>query len=209
VSEGEQWNHLVWVKGDEGARDQLIQKLNGLLNQFDITVRRGFQRYDPVVITGAALTYKRIVDDVKGQGDGGVAYAQAFRDWYSGVTPLQNLPRALQALAVITHWAEVARGYKSALAGLYAWIDEIASAGSREEARGVWAQYNERYPPSLTYKQDVAADFELDAEMDELERQQELSDEEGLGEISSMEVEELRKDAQPDLRKTRLRSGKK
>lgn len=101
IAEGSQWHADVWIKGGDSA--PLVAKLNGALNQYGIRFKRGFQKYDPVVVTGVPLTYQKIVDDAKRQADGGVAYAQQFRDWYSKDTALSALPQSLQALALITH----------------------------------------------------------------------------------------------------------
>jgi hypothetical protein len=181
VAEGAQWHADVWLGGGDSA--PLVAKLNGELNQYEISFRRGFQKYDPVVVTGAPLTYQKIVDQAKGQADGGVAYARQFRDWYSGDTALNALPTPLRALALITHWAEVARGYKTALADLYIWIEEIADATSKEEARGLWGQFNARYRPSLMYKDDIRGEFSEDQEMEEARREEDEPYEEDDGSL--------------------------
>jgi hypothetical protein len=206
IDEGVEWHKQVWLKGDDTARAALVEKLNQVLSPFGITVRRGFQRYDPVVVTGAPLTYQKIVADAKGQADGGVSYAKQFKDWYDGDTALAALPRSLQALALITHWAEVARGYENALGGLYAWIDEIAAAGTKEEARALWGDFNDRYAPSLTYAKDAAQEFEEDVEMEEQRREEDQPFEEELMEIPEEDMALVRKN-KPLA--GRLRSGKK
>jgi hypothetical protein len=202
VADGAQWHADVWIK--EGDSAPLVAKLNAALNQYGVSFRRGFQKYDPVVVTGVPLTYQKIVDQAKGQADGGVAYAQQFRDWYAGNTALNALAPPLKALALITHWAEVARGYGNALGGLYGWIDDIAAAKSREEARGLWGQFNDRYPPSLTYKDDVKTEFKEDEEMEEARREEDEPYEEDISKIPAADMKYLQGNP---LTGSRLRSG--
>lgn len=161
ADEGVEWRSKVWVQGDNDARDALIAKMNGLLAGFGMTatVKRGWKPYDPIVITGAAMTYANIVKAAQGQPDGGKAYAMQLRDWYAGNTALAALPRPMYALAIITHWAEVARGYQFALTSLYAWIGEIADAGDASQAKALWGDYQSRYPPSLKYAEDAKMEW--------------------------------------------------
>lgn len=92
-----------------------------------------------------------------GQQDGGVAVAQQFVNWASdNTTTLANLPDHLKALAVITHFAEIGRGYKHAVgANLYPWILEISQATNAQTARDLWNGYRDRFPPSLKYDEDI------------------------------------------------------
>jgi hypothetical protein len=153
----------VWVGGDYGPRDALITQLNVALANFNFSVRRGWQPYDPVVVApgNAHYTYAQICNWAAGQGDGGRAAAQSFLDWYStGTVQFDQLPVRLQALAVITHFAEVGRGYSSALAGdLYPWMEAIAGSDTAGAARHLWGQYNARFSPSLAYAVDLATEY--------------------------------------------------
>jgi hypothetical protein len=146
------------------ARDELIAEMNKRLGEFGMTatVKRGWQPYDPLVVTGAAMTYANITKAAQSEDDGGVAYAQQLRGWFDDDTELSDLPRPMYALAIISHWAEVARGYVSELDALYEWIDQIADAESPAEAKRLWGAYRTRYPPSLKYAEDAKMEWAND-----------------------------------------------
>jgi len=198
---GRQWNARVWMKQDFHAwRTQLLSDMNGLLAQWGApaTVGHGIFRnnpYDPVVRTGQALPYSAIVQSAQSQPDGGVQYARAFRAWYSsGTKKLTDLPPAMLALALITHWAEVGRGYSGEIAALRGWINEIANARDRATAAALWGDVNGRFSPSLTYSVDLGTEFEPDEdESDESDDDDRMdTDNEGGEErIPSKEVREL------------------
>jgi hypothetical protein len=161
---GKLWFAQVWIKNDGTARTNIINGLNQQFIQGNLPIRvnRGWKDYDPVVkVNGKAHTYAALAVWATSQNDGGVGAAQLFQQWYSGnnVT-LSNLPAHLQALAVITHFAEVGRGYSSSLElSLYAWIDDIAQANTKNDAIGLWYTYKDRFAPSLKYDEDVKTEW--------------------------------------------------
>jgi hypothetical protein len=127
-----------------------------------IKVGRGWQAYDAVVKKyNKAHTYADMVHWAVSQTDGGISAAQRFQDWYTtdNIT-LGDLEPHLQALAVITHFAEVARGYSYAVEGnLYEWIAAIAKASNAAEAKEGWSSYKNSFHPSLKYGEDKNKDY--------------------------------------------------
>jgi hypothetical protein len=165
ITWGQYWRARVWIGGSNVDRDGLITHVNGQFAALQLPVRlsRGWQPYDPVIrVGGRCHRYADVAVWASGQQDGGRQAARDFRDWYQGNNlGLDNLPVHLLALAVITHLAEVGRGYVHALnVNLKAWIDSIADAANAQEARAGWLSYSTAYPPSLTYAQDVAQEYE-------------------------------------------------
>ena len=190
------------------ARAELISTMNARLETWEIKAKVGHgifrnNPYDPVVRTGRALPYSALVGAAKAQPDGGVQFAREFVSWHAGEKRLRDLPEAMLALALITHWAEVGRGYHSSLSSLYGWIAEIAQAPDRRTARGLWADVNNRFPPALTYRDDAAVDFvpPPDERMD-------LDEPFDSGEetITAEEIAELLADA-PDYPERTTRAG--
>lgn len=164
VTLGKHWFAHVWLKNDATERNRIILHMNHDFLRMNLTLRvyKGWQPYDPVVkVGGKAHTYAGLVTWAASQQDGGVEVAKEFREWYGGAQlELKDLPPHLQAFAVITHFAEVARGYKAALKDfLYDWIDDIAAAKSRQDAIGLWHTYRDRFPPSMKYDEDAKKDW--------------------------------------------------
>ena len=60
---------------------------------------------------------------------------------------------------VITHFAEVARGYQSALGSLIDMMESIEEASDAASARAIWADYRVHFHPSLKYKEDIDQDY--------------------------------------------------
>lgn len=154
---GRWWFGHMWIRGDTQMRDQLIDHVNGELNAIGFSIGRGWRDYDPVVrrVGARPSTYANIAAWASRQADGGRAVAQQMLDWARGDDVyLSDLPTELQDLAIITHFAEVGRGYASALElELYPLLEGIV-AGSR-----TWGDYRE-FSPSLKYAEDVAMDWQ-------------------------------------------------
>lgn len=163
IQYGRAWNGHVWIRGDYAQRDVLTTQLGTGLANYGFTVRRGWQPYDPVVVApgNAHYRYSQICEWAAALGDGGRAAAQSFIDWYStGTVQFHQLPVRLQALALITHFAEVGRGYASTLENeLYPWMEAIAASTTTAAARHLWGQYNARFSPSLTYAVDARTEY--------------------------------------------------
>ncbi|MBT2340961.1 MULTISPECIES: hypothetical protein [Pseudomonas] len=164
ITYGRFWLAKAGIANNAVERDAIILHVNGQFNASNLPIRlgRGWQPHDPVIRTNNRChRYNDVATWAAGHHDGGVAAAQLFRDWYTDDdTTLANLPDELKALAVITHLAEVGRGYVSALAShLSPWIDDICNAANPVAARALWQDFINRFPPSLTYARDVGLDY--------------------------------------------------
>ena len=166
INFGREWLSHVFIRADIAARDRIIATVNssGILKDLNIKVGRGWQKTDPIVkIDNKAHTYEALVKWAVNQDDGGVDVAKQFRKWYSTDDKLlSELVAHLKALAVITHFAEVGRGYADQ-EGLYAWIDTIAEASDAATAKSRWNTYRDSYRPSLKYDQDLREKSEYSA----------------------------------------------
>lgn len=162
VNDGRNWLAKVWIGKDDGYRDTLINGMNEVFEKADFKIRigRGWQPYDPVVrVNGSPHTYASLVTWASQQADGGVDVADTFLDWATGTTRLTELSAHLQALAVITHFAEVARGYEAALGSLYSMMQAVKNAGDAAASRAVWVNFNVHFAPSLKYAEDAATEY--------------------------------------------------
>lgn len=133
----------------------MIKHVNDNLNDVGAKLGRGWQDHDPVIrLNGRPGSYSTIAAWAKIQANGGKDEAQRFLNWAEGdEVTLADLPDKLKELAIITHLAEVGRGYSSCLGSqLYPWLREIVD-GSK-----TWDDYKE-YSPSLTYKEDAERDW--------------------------------------------------
>lgn len=162
IAWGKAWWGSVWVGDDAKSRDLIIKHANDQLLPLKVGfyIKRGWQSYDPVVAGGKTYRYSEIAEWAAGQDDGGKSAAAMFLKWMKKSTKLTALPKQLAALALITHFAEVGRGYESALDLLEDWMKEIASGANAKTCAQIWRAYTSYYPPALTYKQDSGMDFE-------------------------------------------------
>jgi hypothetical protein len=159
---GRYWLSNVWIKGDAQERDNLVNKMNNDLSGLNIRVGRGWRATDPIVkVDNKAHTYEALATWATSQADGGVAAARLFQQWCTSDTVgLVHLPSHLRALAVITHFAEVGRGYSNAVAvDLHDWIGSIASAPDAGTARARWRSYKDAFAPSLKYDEDAKQEY--------------------------------------------------
>jgi hypothetical protein len=156
VQWGKLWLAHMWISGNESKRDELIKHINDGLNVINFKIGRGWQNYDPVIRRAGSRpsTYAQIASWASRQTDSGRPVAQTFLSWASDdATGLQNLPTELQDLAIITHLAEVARGYESALDGqLYPLLQAIVTGNK------TWGDYRD-FAPSLKYAEDTKMDW--------------------------------------------------
>jgi hypothetical protein len=164
IAYGRQWYGVAWVEGDNHARDGLVAGLNGgfAAAGLGLTVRRGWQHYDPVVrVNNTAHSYASITAWAAGHADGGRNVAAQLCQWFTNpAVTLATLPPMLRELAVLTHFCEVGRGYESSIyEKLSPWLDSIANAPTAAAARALWHNYTSEYPPSLRYDQDNAREF--------------------------------------------------
>lgn len=156
VTWGRRWFSHMWVGNQQDKRDELIAHVNNGLAGIGFRLGRGWQSYDPVIRRAGARpsSYAQIAAWAQRQPGQGRAQARQFLDWATGDDiGLAHLPVELQDLAIITHLAEVGRGYASALEdGLYPLMRDIAD-GQRD-----WSDYRD-YAPSLKYAEDNAMDW--------------------------------------------------
>lgn len=157
VQWGKLWFGQMWVNDDKSKRDELIQHVNAQLNSIGFKIGRVWQTYDPVIRRAGnkkPSTYAKIASWASSQPNSGREVAQTFLNWATDeTTGLQNLPIELQDLAIITHLAEVGRGYVSSLDGeLYPLLKAII-AGTKE-----WKDYRD-FSPSLKYVEDTRMDW--------------------------------------------------
>lgn len=153
---GRLWSAHVWINDDAQKRDELISVINRQLNSLGFQIGRGWQNYDPVVrkATGRPTSYAQLVAWAARQPDGGRAAAQMFFNWATDdTTGLLHMPTELQDMAIITHFAEVGRGYVSSLElQLYPLMADIAAG------RKTWGNIND-FSPSLKYAEDGKMDW--------------------------------------------------
>lgn len=156
VTWGRHWFANMWIGDQQDRRDELIAHVNSELAGLGFKLGRGWQNYDPVIRRAGSRpsSYAQIAAWALRQPNQGRAVAQQFLDWATGdAVGLLHLPVELQDLAIITHLAEVGRGYVSALDGsLYPLLQDIAN-GQRS-----WSDYRD-YAPALKYAEDNAMDW--------------------------------------------------
>lgn len=161
---GNEWHAKVWIKADNDAGKTLIDTVNTQLNLFapdTVKVRTGFQKYDTYVRTkgSAGGTYAALCGWAAKQGDGGVAAANEVADFFY-TKALKDLPPTLIELVVIVCFSEVARGYRGDVFLEFGrWIQAIRNS-SAQGAKALWLAYNEYWPPSLTYGDDMKLDWD-------------------------------------------------
>jgi hypothetical protein len=160
---GKLWFKYVWADISSGTttgdRDVVSASISGMLGEHGMRVSRGWQQYDPTVRAGRPKKYVTLCASLAGESDGGVASAKALVKWMEGTTDLSTLTGPAQEIAVITHFAEVGRGYISTLPEMYQMVQAIAGAGSKAAAVSAWNDFPNHYAPALTYAQDSARDY--------------------------------------------------
>ncbi|MER6444050.1 hypothetical protein [Streptomyces venezuelae] len=160
---GRLWHAYVWLEPDTttatDARSKICDAINGQLATAKIKITRGFQAYDPVVRRGRPKRYIALAETLSSPTDGGQGQATAIIEWIKGARTLSTLDEAAQELAVITHFAELGRGYSSELDALYKRLAEIAGTGSAAKSRTLWENLATKWSPVLTYKEDTTTDW--------------------------------------------------
>jgi hypothetical protein len=156
------WHVYVWLAPDSGGpsghRNLIVNSLNGRLAAANMRVNRGFQAYDPTVWHGRPRKYVDLAAALGGANDGGAGQAGALLRWMDGQCHLHQLGDPTQDLAIITHFAEQARGYGSALPNLRHRLEGIRDASPAAAKRG-WADLATGWAPALTYQQDSRTDY--------------------------------------------------
>lgn len=156
ITWGRHWFSHVWIGQNHVERDRLITHVNNDLNAIGFRLGRGWQPYDPVIRrAGRPSSYLQIATWAYARPNHGAAEAQIFLNWTTDVnTTLYDLPIQLKDFAIITHLAEVARGYSRALVDeLYPWMADIVD-GQRS-----WGDYND-FSPSLRFLEDTLQEWE-------------------------------------------------
>ncbi|MFI8450083.1 hypothetical protein [Streptomyces erythrochromogenes] len=160
---GRLWHAYVWLEADTttatSARSRICDAINGQLTNAKIKITRGFQAYDPVVRRGRPKRYIALAETLSSPTDGGHGQAAAVIEWIKGNRTLSTLDEAAQEFVVITHFAELGRGYSSELDALYKRLAEIAGTGSAVKSRALWGDLATKWSPVLTYKEDTGTDW--------------------------------------------------
>jgi hypothetical protein len=124
--------------------------------------------YEPMVRMGNCFsTYTGIIKWATGTADCGKQAARQMLDWMDGKTTLQNVPRSLRMLAVITHYAEVGRGYSSSIAGLKERMQQIRDCTTKKGREELWKTLSDAYPPVLKWTEDAEEDYVDDGDDDD------------------------------------------
>ncbi|MEV7510156.1 hypothetical protein ACIPRL_11175 [Streptomyces sp. NPDC090085] len=168
---GRLWHAYVWLETDSttasDARSRICEAVNGQLATAKIKITRGFQAYDPVVRRGRPKRYVALAQTLSSPTDGGQGQAAAVIEWIKGDRTLSTLDEAAQEFVVITHFAELGRGYSSELQALYKRLAEIAGTGSAVKSRALWGNLATKWSPVLTYKEDTATDWTPEKEKED------------------------------------------
>lgn len=162
VKYGHIWRAFVGLakdSGNAGDRKLIIDALNVQLDGAGLKVNRGFQAYDPTVRgSGRPKKYIALAETMGGNADGGAGEATAILRWMTGAAGIGTLSDAAKDFAVITHFAEVGRGYTGAPRELADLLRSIAGA-KPAAAKQQWAALATTWTPATTYAQDVKSDF--------------------------------------------------
>lgn len=143
---GYQWFGEVQL-AEHPDRGGTIERFDALKTEF--TLGRGWQPRDPVIrpSSGKPRSYNDLVAIFERNP---IGYAQEFLGFLNNESSLAELSREVQEFAVITHVAEVGRGYgKTSLKKLGVFMEKIIAGTSR------WSDIKKEYFPSLTYKEDA------------------------------------------------------
>ena len=127
-------------------------KIDALLMQVcGFRVYTVWQKNDPFVRPdgGRGKSYATLIAAAFAEADDGVAWAAQVIDWMDGKLDFYALPEPMRDLAVITHVAELGRGYgEMSLIALYNFLVDVTN-GDRS-----WRSLKECYKPALTYAED-------------------------------------------------------
>jgi len=159
---GRIWRTYVGLakdSGNSGNRQLVIDSLNKNLDDIGIKATRGFQAYDPVVRSGKAKKYTALVTTISSDNDGGAGQAAAILNWMAGTAAIGTLSDAARDFAVITHFAEVARGFLDAPTDIAGMLGSIATAKPASAAQQQWQALATQWAPATTYAQDVKTDW--------------------------------------------------
>jgi hypothetical protein len=132
----------------------LLKKMSPLFKPLGMRVSARGNVHELLICFGRKVhKYEHLLHWITNQQDGGIGAARQFLAWMNGKTSLIQLPEHLRMLAVISHLAEVARGYATDLPRLKEYMEEIATVEdspreSKEDlARAQWNKLAEDYPP--------------------------------------------------------------
>lgn len=144
---GRAWLGYVYRNPNQQERQQFEQQIKDEIAKAGVTVKGPpFLKGEPLVyISGKAYKYTDIASWAAGQPNA----AQQLLAWKTGAVQLQTLDARLQALAWITHFAEVARGFLDAPGGLQSWLQDIVAGNA------AWGDFLAYIPAAATYAQDT------------------------------------------------------
>lgn len=121
------------------------------------TVYTVWQANDPFVraVDKRGKAYTTIMQACASKPDKGADEARAFVLWHAGQASFESLSESMRDLAVITHVAEVGRGYT--IQALKELMEYLVEAANGQES---WHHLKLRYPAALTAKEDD--DYDVD-----------------------------------------------
>ncbi|WP_239395202.1 hypothetical protein, partial [Frankia sp. CiP3] len=184
------WRQYVFLqRGDGGVRrGVLVEAIDGALRAAGTTLQVGlsFWPAQPVVRRGRRLqTYRFLVGRFGADARRSRGEAERLVRWRRGELPLRELSGYAQDFAVITHFAEVARGYaRDDMDELQERLEEISGAESAQVAAGLWGDVAYDWVPAIRLYDDAvylpapapapasdvedlsAEDSDLDADLD-------------------------------------------
>ena len=142
---GTNWFKSIWMDNENNPQEK-IRLCAQVEEETGFKMGTVFQKYDPF-IRGAG-SYLNLIKHLDSDD------AQTFLEFLDDEIDLDDLNEPLQKLAVIVCIAEVGRGYTSAVFGRFRKYLKAIVQGDDN-----WNNINEGFPPSLTYKQDIAKEY--------------------------------------------------
>jgi hypothetical protein len=141
------------------------EKISAILKPLNIRIHVPFKD-DPIVYVGnKGYKYTELTDEAKSARDGGEKAAREMMAWINEEKVLTQLSPTLQALAVITHFAETSRGFNSGFqnTSLEYFMEGIISAAESkttpkekaEAAQAGWDNFLHQYTPASNYGTDL------------------------------------------------------
>lgn len=153
VALGRQWGTAM-VKVDQKLLLSAESKAainKSLMEICGFTVYTVWQANDPFVraVGKRGQAYRTLMQACESMPDKGREEARTFVLWHSGEAKFDSLSQNMRDLAVITHVAEVGRGYTiAALRELILFLVDVANG------QASWKSLKDRYPAALTAAED-------------------------------------------------------
>src|SRR5262249_24346423 len=145
---GAKWDVLV------GAIDAALEKAGGTTLHVGVDSRPA----QPMVLRGRWMrSYRAMVRYFSRFPERSRLEASDVLRWRRGELPLRKLSKIAQDFAVITHFAEVGRGYGPAELDELEWrLEQISGSGDHDEASQLWQSLARDWVPAMLQKLDDA-----------------------------------------------------